>query len=60
MLYWSVSHGNDLKLLKTSILNYFLIIYVLHYFSHDHRVLNIKTLFNVTYLDENHARLHCS
>jgi hypothetical protein len=30
------------------------------YFIHDHHVLNIKTLFNVAYLDENHANLHCS
>jgi hypothetical protein len=26
-----------------------------HYFVHDHHVLQYKTLFNVTYLDENHA-----
>jgi hypothetical protein len=30
------------------------------YFVHDHHMLQYKTLFNVTYLDENHASLHCS
>jgi hypothetical protein len=30
------------------------------YFIFDHHVLNIKTLFHVTHLDENHASLHCS
>jgi hypothetical protein len=29
-------------------------------FVHDHHVLQYKTLFNVTYLDENDANLHCS
>jgi hypothetical protein len=59
MLYWSVSHGNNLKLLKFSIFEVFSY-YPCLYFIHDHHVLNIKTLFNVTYLVENHASLHCS
>jgi hypothetical protein len=29
-------------------------------FVHDDHVLLYKTLFNVTYLGENHASLHCS
>jgi hypothetical protein len=30
------------------------------YFVHNHHMLQHKTLLNVTYLDENHASLHCT
>jgi hypothetical protein len=59
MLYWSVSHGNDLKLLKFSIFEVFSY-YPCLYFIRDHHMLQYKTLFNVTYLNEKHASLYCS
>jgi hypothetical protein len=59
VLYGLVSHGDDLKLLKFSIFELFSYYPCLYFFIHDHHVLKIKTLFNVTYLDENHASLYC-
>jgi hypothetical protein len=53
-LYWLVSHGNDLKLLKFSIFEIFSYYWCLYFIlSMITMCETFKTLFNVTYLDEN-------
>ncbi len=44
LLLWSVSYGNNLKLLTFLILKYFLLPMTLHYFVHDHHMVEYKTL----------------
>jgi hypothetical protein len=52
----AVCFGNTLNFSNFEFLKYFLITHDFT-FVHDHHVLQYKTLFNVTYLDENHATL---
>jgi hypothetical protein len=51
--------GHAVMVGKLWYLKYFLVTHDFT-FIHDHHELQYKTLFNVTYLDENHASLHCS